>query len=90
MFGQDESMYFPHSLKNFYWSFQDYIAQRNKTEGIGIVVSLLISREFRWTFGLNDGQLKKVLASVNNNRKYNIYHNPKVAMVALGANEKYH
>ena len=53
VFGQDESMYLLYLLKNFYWSFEDHIAQRNKTEGIGIVVSLLASHEFGQTFNLS-------------------------------------
>lgn len=46
LFSQDKSACFPHFFKNFCWSFQDHIAQRNKTEGMGLIVSLLISRDF--------------------------------------------
>ena len=53
-FSQDESIFLHHSLKKFYWSFEDYAAQRNANKGIGIMCLLLISHKFGWTFSLSD------------------------------------
>ena len=39
--GQDESVYLPHSLKNRHWAFDGHMPQRDKTDGLGVMVSLL-------------------------------------------------
>ena len=49
--GQDESVFVPHLLKNHYWTFEDITPCRTKTEGAGVMISLLISREFGIGFG---------------------------------------
>ena len=41
--------------------------QRNKTEGLGTMASLLMSRDFRFDFNLREEHMIKVLKSVNNN-----------------------
>ena len=55
------------------------MAKRNKTEGLGIMISILISREFGWTFGLKDKELARVLKKVNENHNKQHYVNTKAA-----------
>ena len=50
--GQNELMSFSHALENYYWGIEGHVPQRNKTEGMGIMISLIITREFGSTFGL--------------------------------------
>ena len=61
---------------------------RTKTEGTGIMVSLLITREFGFTFNLTNAMLQEVLVVVNKNRKNTHYLNTKAAMELHGATEK--
>jgi len=44
-------------LKNRYWTFDGHIPQRNKTEGMGVMISLCVTREFGWNFNLNEEEL---------------------------------
>ena len=57
VFSQDESTYFAISLKFFIEPSK--ITLLRETKGMGLMVSLLISRDFGWTFGMNNEQLKK-------------------------------
>ena len=47
---QDESTCLPHSLKGHFWSAEGHIPKRNKTDGLGTMMSLLISRELGFAF----------------------------------------
>ena len=69
VFRQEESARLLHSLKNYCWYFEGHAIQRIKTEGLGSMVSLLVSREFVWTFGFTDDKLEKLLEVVNEKRK---------------------
>lgn len=60
---QDESVYIPHLLKNHYWTFKDITPCHTKTEGTGVLISLLISREFGIGFGLDS--FEKLIHHVN-------------------------
>ncbi len=40
-FGQDESTYMPHNLKKMFWALEGMVPMRNKSEGNGIMLSLL-------------------------------------------------
>ena len=86
--GQDESIFLPHTLKNRYWTFDGHIPQRNKTEGIGVMISLCITREFGWNFNLNEEELKKVLSKVNAKRENEHYLNIDAAITLFGSSEK--
>ena len=66
---QDESIYLPYSLKNFYWTFEGHIPQWNKTKGLSIMVFFIVTREFEFTIVLSKKELKKVLVKVNEVRK---------------------
>jgi len=44
-------------MKNHYWTIDGNIAQRNKTDGLGIMVSIIITREFGFNFGLDAEEL---------------------------------
>ena len=69
IFGQDKSIFLPHSLKNYFWTFENNIPLRNKTEGLGVTIKFFVSREFGFAFGLNDAELKKVSDAVNKKEK---------------------
>ena len=88
VFGQDESVYLLHSLKKYYLSFENNAPQRNKIEGLGIIISHLISREFGVTFGLKESRLNKVLCAVNKKRENTKCLNPKASAIVHGTEEK--
>ena len=67
--GQDDSAFLLHSFKIFYWTFEGNDPLRTKTEGTGIMVSLLITREFGFAFNLTKDMLEELLVVVNENRK---------------------
>ena len=56
-------MYLPHSHLKSYQTFNDYTVEQSKTEGLGIMISILISREFGQTFRLKEKELVHVLKS---------------------------
>ena len=68
-FVHDESIFLPHALKAFYWTLDGHMSQRNKTEGQGTMMSLLMSREFRFDFNLSEEQKFEVLKVANCKRK---------------------
>ena len=78
--GQNESICFPHSLKFFYWTIEGNIPLRTKTEGTGIMISLMTAREFGFAFSFTDKIIQEVLAIVNENRKNSHCLNTKAAM----------
>ena len=61
---------------------------RTKTDGQGIMVSLLFSREFGFTFNLTEEELIKLLAKVNEKMKNTHYVNVKASIELHGRNEK--
>lgn len=86
--GQDESIFLPHALKNRYWAFDGRAPQRNKTEGMGAMTSLCITREFGWNFNLNEEELEKVLSKVNAKRKNEHCLNVDAAIALFSSSEK--
>jgi len=52
------------------------------------MISVLISREFSWTFELSKIELEKVLVAVNNKRRNAKYLNPKAAIAVLRTDVK--
>ena len=88
VFGQDKSTHLLHSLKNYHWSFEGHVEQRNKTERLVLMVSLLMSREFGWNFGFTDDELKKVLEAVSKKRKNSNHLNTKLVIVVSGTENK--
>ena len=63
--GQVESIYLPHFLNKMYWNAEGHIPIIPKTEGMGTMVSLFITREFGFTFNLTEENLKEVLTIVS-------------------------
>ena len=86
--GKDESIRFTHSLKNFCWTVEGHAPIVAKTEGKGIMVSLLIGREFGFTFNLTKEEIDKVLVAANNKRNKTHYLNTKAAMELCVTEEK--
>ena len=62
--------------------------QRSKTDGIGIMISLVIAREFGCTFGLKEEELKEALKSCNEKRKKIHCRNTKAAIELCRSSEK--
>ena len=83
-FGQDESTYMPHSLKKFFWSYNDVVPLRNKSEGQGLMISLLISREFGIGLGLTPEREAEVLRVANERRANKSYLCTEAAKVVNG------
>ena len=86
--GQDESIYLPHALNKYFWTVEGHVPIRPKTDGMGIMISLLITREFGWTFNLTEDNLKEVLVIVNKKRNGQHYLNRKAAVELYGTTEK--
>ena len=61
---------------------------RTKTDGQGTMLSMLIAREFGFTFNLIEEELMKVLSKVNEKRKNVHYLNSKAAMELHGTTKK--
>ena len=80
--GQDESVHVPHSLKDYYWTFEDVCPLRTKTDGMGVMISLFVSREFGCGFG--QGAFDKVKSSLNEKRKNKNYLSEHAAMESHG------
>ena len=59
--GQEESMFLPHGLKKMFWTIEDHIPIKTKTDGMGMMTSLLITREFGFAFNLTEKNLQEVL-----------------------------
>lgn len=45
------------------------MAQCNQTDGLGVIISLLIDREFKFNFEKADKEMKEVLETVNKKQK---------------------
>jgi len=58
-------VFVPHSLNNMMWSFKGVVLLRTKTEGQGVMVSLIICREFRFLQSLIDKNLLKKVNELN-------------------------
>ena len=61
---------------------------RNKTEGLGTIVSLLTSREFHFHFNLTKMQFDEALEAVNKKREGAKCKNSKAAIAARGSDDK--
>ena len=62
-------MCLPHALHSHYWTLDDNMPQLNKTDGLVVMISLLIAREFRFDFEFVDKEMKEVLEAVNKKRE---------------------
>ena len=70
IFGHDESIFLSHAFKAFYCTLDSHMSQRNKTEGLGTMMSLFMSREFMFDFNLSEEEMIEVLKVANNKRKH--------------------
>ena len=77
-----------HSLKGNFWSIKGHITKTNKTEGLGVILSLLTSREFGFTFNLIDEQWGMILSETNKKRKNQHCLNEDAGTKVLGTSFK--
>ena len=56
-------------MKNHYWTFDSHIAQQNKTDGIRIMVSVIITHEFGDDFDLSAEDLEELLKNLSEKRE---------------------
>ena len=79
VFEQNESVYLPHALHSHYWIVDDNISQQNKTDSLGAMILLLISREFWFDFSFAEKEISELLQTANEKCKNAEYANKKVA-----------
>ena len=71
-----------------YWNVEGNIPLRKKTEGTGIMVSIITTREFGFAFNLTDKMLQEVLAIFDENIKNARYLNTKADIELCSTTEK--
>ena len=66
----------------------DHIYYRNKTEGLGTMVSLIIAREFRFDFCLTPEKMSRALELVNLKRRGTEYCNKRAVLAVYNKIDK--
>ena len=56
-------------MKNHYWTFDSHIVQQNKTDGIGMMGSVIMTHEFGHDFDLSAEELEELIENLGDKRE---------------------